>query len=139
MSPFATIVRNELAAANIPAELVSDFSDAERLRRATVVFSTGSTVLKFSQEDDNYFLEIASTWPGEFHWVGDVELATGLKSLDELFSRPANLPIKEIVRALGANLHALGASLTNDLEKIRRASAVRLAHQFPLLAKPGSH
>ena len=90
MSPFATIVRNELAAANIPAELVSDFS-AERLKRATVVFRTGSTALKFSQEDDNYFLEIASTWPGEFHWIGDVELAAGLKSLDELWTYPVSV------------------------------------------------
>lgn len=110
------------------AQRLDHFGDGE------VVFEVGPLHLRFLRERGQDFLDVSpASAPGEYHPFGDVELAMGWKTVDEVWMRSEPEPLPEILQRLrrhyqqlqeafsGTQVHATLAKL--DFASRRRGAA----------------
>ncbi len=98
---FADDITHRMAAAGLALELIEAQHWPDYPGDGVLTFRADCLILKFSEHDDEQFLEIASVMaPGRFFWFGDIEVALGWSSPERMQSRAHAPPLDEVMNRL---------------------------------------
>lgn len=121
-----------LAAAGLPGgEVIHEVVHPEHFGDSEVAFKVGPMHLRFVRQRGQDFVDVCpATVPGQYHQFGDVELAMGWKTVDQVWSRSEPEPLASIVERLRAHYPEFAeafssARATETLAKLSFASRRR--------------
>jgi len=121
-----------LAAAGLPNdEVIHEAVHTDHFGDSEVAFKVGPMHLRFIRQRGQDFMDVSpASVPGEYHPFGDVELAMGLKTVDQVWSRNEPEPLSAIVERLRSHYAQFVDAFSNarsseTLEKLNFASRRR--------------
>lgn len=91
-----------LATAGLPSdEVIHEAAHPEHFGDGEVVFKMGPMHLRFIRQRGQDFVDVSpASMSGQYHQFGDVELAMGWKTVDQVWSRSEPEPLTLIVERL---------------------------------------
>jgi hypothetical protein len=121
-----------LAAAGLPSdEVIHEVVHPEHFGDSEVAFKVGPMHLRFVRQRGQDFVDVSpASMPGQYHQFGDVELAMGWKTVDQVWSRNEPEPLTSVVERLRAHYAEFAdafssAKASETLEKLSFASRRR--------------
>ena len=91
-----------LAAAGLPSgEVIDEVVHPEHFGDGEVAFKVGPMHLRFVRQRGQDFVDVSpASVPGQYHQFGDVELAMGWETVDQVWSRNEPEPLTSVVERL---------------------------------------
>lgn len=123
MGSLTDSVVDKLKAAGLAdLELVSSSSEAAGFGDAEAIFEAGSMLLRFVRDRGQEFLDIASVaTPTKFFQFGDVEIAMGWKTIDEVLAKQDPEPLEAVLARLAAHFAELNSAFSGERERLTGA------------------
>ena len=123
---FVDEIVSRLKVAGIGVDLLDAQHWPDYLGDAVATFRTDCLILKFSQHDDEEFLEVASVMaPGQFFWFGDIEVALGWSSPERMQSRAHAPPLGEVINRLVQHLPDLKKAFFKNIDAFTYSAIAR--------------
>lgn len=112
------------------AESIRAISDAKNFGDAEAIFRVGPLVLRFLRDRSQEFLELATNVaPDKFYQFGDVEIAMGWKTIDEVLAKRELEPLSSVLARLHEHRAEMSEALSSDRESLTRARIERAAQE----------
>lgn len=128
ISSLAESVAGRLRAAGIHADLVSSSPAAASFGNAEATFRVGSLLLRFVRDRGQEFMDLASSaMPSRFFQFGDVEIAMGWKTIDEVLAKQEPEGLDVVLARLGRYIAELNDVFSGTQERLTRARVERAA------------
>lgn len=129
-----TLAHQLLAGAELPhEEVIKEDLHPEHFGDGEVVFKVGPMHVRFVRERGQDFVDVSpASAPGEYHPFGDVEVVMGLKTVDQVWSRPQPEPLPSILQRMRNHYSQLedafsSAKTRETVEKLKFTSRRREA------------
>ncbi len=126
MHHFIEHIRARLAAAKIHARPVALSCRSDETGKISVTFRSECLFLKFTHEDGEDYLEIATALaPKRFFWFGDIEVAMGWSSFERMNLRKEAPPVDEVINRLAQHIDVLRKSFFKNVDYFTQVSITR--------------
>lgn len=91
-----------LTEAGLPSgEVIHEVVHPEHFGDSEIIFKVGPMHLRFVRQRGQDFVDVSpASVPGQYHQFGDVELAMGWKTVDQVWSRNEPEPLASVVERL---------------------------------------
>src|SRR5262249_18953137 len=111
-------------------ELVRASPQTENFGDGEVVFRVGKLLMCFVRDRGQEFLDLgASVAPDKFYQFGDVEIAMGWKSMDQVLEKPDPERLDQILGEVSRHLKELDDAFSEERERFTRARVERAAQE----------